>query len=326
MTAFTPDAAGQLAGPDWLKARRRAAAEAFAGAGLPSPDEEIWRYSRVADLDLDLYPLASSRPSASDGGLDRLLTIYPDRAATVITVDGALLRAEVDGPHAAAGLVAGPLSEHRGGEELLGSVITEPTDVFAVMNDAFAADPLLVQIPAGMTVGAPIVVVHWLTGNGTAAFPRLVVDAGPDSQARVVDIYASDDGGAGNLVVPVTELGVRQAARLGYVNLQQLALTDWQIASTVARVDRDGDLETTCAGLGAEYARQRTDCHLDGRTPSRPTATSSSATTPGPSRCPPWRSSTTTSAAVTPRPSARSTRSSGSTSRAGASPGPWPSG
>ena len=65
--------------------------------------------------------------------------------------------------------------------------------------------------------------------------------------------------------MPVTELRVGPAARLGYVNLQQLALSDWQIASTVARVDRDGDLESTCAGLGAEYARQRTDCHLDGR-------------------------------------------------------------
>ena len=143
---------------------------------------------------------------------------------------------------------------------------TKPTDVFAVMNDAFTADPILIQVPGGATVDAPIVVIHWFTGNGAAVFPRLVVDAGADSQSRVLDVYASDhDGGTGNLVVPFTELGVGPAARLGYVNLQELALTAWQIGSTVARVDRDGNLETTCAGLGAEYARQRTDCHLDGR-------------------------------------------------------------
>jgi Fe-S cluster assembly protein SufD len=262
MTAFTPDAAGRLAGPDWLRARRRAAAEAFAGAGLPSPDEEIWRYSRVADLDLDAYPLASVDPGGDDGAVDELLAIYPDRAATMVTVDGVLNRVEV----ADGGLHVGALGDHPDGADLLGAVLTKPTDVFAMMNDAFAPDPLVVQLAPGTTVDGPIVVLHWFTGRGAACFPRLVVDAGADSEARVLDVYASGgDGEAGDLVVPITELRVGPAARLGYVNLQQLALADWQLASTVASVGRDGDLESTCAGLGAEYARQRTDCHLDGR-------------------------------------------------------------
>jgi Fe-S cluster assembly protein SufD len=130
------------------------------------------------------------------------------------------------------------------------------------MNDAFAADPVVVRIPGGRAVDGPIVVVHWFSRPDTAAFPRLIVDAGPDSEARVLDIYGSEAPG---IVVPVTELAVGPAARLGYVNVQRLGLTSWQIASTVARVDQDGQLETTCAGLGGEYARQRTDCHLDGR-------------------------------------------------------------
>jgi Fe-S cluster assembly protein SufD len=264
MTAFTSDAARTLDGPDWLRARRVAAAESYAASGLPSPDEEIWRYSRVADLDLDQYALAAE-PMVDGGGVDHLLSIFPERAATIVTVDGRLTRAEVaDG----SAVTAGRLADDPDGERLLGTVLTKPTDVFSVMNDAFAADPLVVRISPGRSVDGPIVVVHWFTGSSTASFPRLVVDAGADSQARVLDIYASHDshgGNGGNLVVPVTELGVGPAARLGYVNLQELALTDWQIASTVARVDRDGDLESTCAGLGAGYARQRTDCHLDGR-------------------------------------------------------------
>jgi Fe-S cluster assembly protein SufD len=270
MTAFTPDAVGRLAGPDWLRARRQSAAEAFAGAGLPSADEEIWRYSLVADLDLDAYALAGpTSPADADAGaaVTQLLGIFPDRAATVVTVDGIVVRAEVaDGAEAAGGLVAGRLADHPDGERLLGSVLTSPTDVFSVMNDAFAADPVVVGIPAGATVEAPIVVLHLFTASGEAVMPRLVVDAGADSEARVLDIYASHPGGGGaRLVVPVTELAVGPAARLGYVNLQELDLADWQIASTVARVDRDGDLESTCAGIGAAYARQRTDCHLDGR-------------------------------------------------------------
>jgi Fe-S cluster assembly protein SufD len=263
MTAFSADTARTLPGPDWLRARRTAAAERFEAASLPSPDEEIWRYSRVADLDLDEYRLAEADGAGVPDEVDRLLATFPDRAATVVTVDGAVVRAEVAAALAERGLVAGSLASADGGEELLGSVIQEPTDVFALMNDAFAVDPVVVQIPRGVVVEDPIVVVHWLTAGGAAVFPRLVVDAGDDSHARLLDLYGSTGGGA--LVVPVTEIGVRRAARFGYVNGQQLDLTAWQIASTVSRVEADGTFESTCAGFGGDYARQRTDCHLDGR-------------------------------------------------------------
>jgi hypothetical protein len=47
LKTFTPDAAATLGGPDWLRARRRAAAERFAAGSLPDATEEIWRYSRI---------------------------------------------------------------------------------------------------------------------------------------------------------------------------------------------------------------------------------------------------------------------------------------
>mgnify|MGYP003510835233 CR=1 FL=1 len=36
-----------------LRSRRRAAAERFAAIGLPSAAEEVWRYSRVEEIDPD---------------------------------------------------------------------------------------------------------------------------------------------------------------------------------------------------------------------------------------------------------------------------------
>ena len=56
MSAFTPDAVRAAGGPwsDWAEIRL-AAAERFVAASLPSPDEEIWRYSRIDQLDLDRF-------------------------------------------------------------------------------------------------------------------------------------------------------------------------------------------------------------------------------------------------------------------------------
>jgi hypothetical protein len=41
LTAFTPDAAAALPGPEWLRARRVAAADRFASQPLPTEAEEI---------------------------------------------------------------------------------------------------------------------------------------------------------------------------------------------------------------------------------------------------------------------------------------------
>ncbi|MGH8977889.1 MAG: hypothetical protein ACRDV7_07420, partial [Acidimicrobiia bacterium] len=53
--AFSVDAARALGGPDWLVQRRVAAGERFAAMTLPTPQEEIWRYSRIGELDLDRF-------------------------------------------------------------------------------------------------------------------------------------------------------------------------------------------------------------------------------------------------------------------------------
>jgi hypothetical protein len=52
VSRFTVDAARALAGPEWRRSHRAAAAERAAGASMPSAEEEIWRYSRIGDLDL----------------------------------------------------------------------------------------------------------------------------------------------------------------------------------------------------------------------------------------------------------------------------------
>src|SRR5471032_1712261 len=53
--AFTADAARALGGPDWLVRRRAAAVERLSAVAWPTPAEEIWRYSRIDQLDLDRY-------------------------------------------------------------------------------------------------------------------------------------------------------------------------------------------------------------------------------------------------------------------------------
>jgi Fe-S cluster assembly protein SufD len=231
LPAFTADHARALGGPPWLVERRLAAVERFTAASWPTTEEEIWRYSRVDDLDLEAF----TPTSGSEGGLQT-------------TVEGG------------AGLLVEPVDA----AELVGSVMTEAPDVFAELNSAFGADPVVVSVPAGKAITDPVVITHVLSGDATAAFPRLVIDAGPDSEITVVERFTSG-ADVHAFVAPVLELRAQQAARVRYLAVNELGQRVWQIASQAAVGERDSTTLMGAVALGADYARVRTENVLSGQ-------------------------------------------------------------
>ena len=236
LSAFTVDAAAALAGPEWLQARRVAAAERFAAAELPSAQEEVWRYSRIGDLHLDAYA-----PSAD------ALTVTLDLPASWVDAGVSVRRAaDLDGE--AAGL---------------GAVAAGGPDLFATLNDAQTADPIVITVPRGKQLAEPLVIGTHLAGAGTAGFPRLVVLVGEGAAATVIERTTSTDDAL--LAVPLTELKVERGGRLDFVEIQQLGAKAWQVGSLVADVGQEAHLRVGLVGLGGDYARLRTDCTLSGR-------------------------------------------------------------
>jgi Fe-S cluster assembly protein SufD len=135
--------------------------------------------------------------------------------------------------------------------------------VFATLNDAFAADPVVITVPRGVQLAEPLVVGTHLSGAGAAGFPRLVVLVGEGAGATVIDRTTSTDDDV--LSVPLTEVRVERGGRLDLVVVQQLGSAAWQLGSLVADVGQEAHLRVGLVGLGGAYARLRTDCRLSGR-------------------------------------------------------------
>lgn len=269
MHPFTADAARALPGPAWLAARRTEAAERFASADPPTPAAEEWRYSPIADFDLGAYATADgtgggdgARDAGADGEVKPLHPVAFGAAGVVDCVNGRIVSTESLDSLAAAGVFVGPVSEAKGGAELLGSVADKDADYFTVLNDAFAPEPLVIDVADGAVVAAPVLVLNRTVGDKAASFPRLVVRVGADAEVRICDVQLSSGP---VLVAPVVELDVGPAGRLGYLNIQGLSGESWQIGSHLARVERDATLTAASAGLGGGYARTRTDARLVGR-------------------------------------------------------------
>ncbi len=267
MSSFSPEIARRIPGPEWLRGRREAAAERFRDSELPTAGEEVWRYSRIGELDLGRFdPVANRRePSAGEPeAVVRALGELPRLAGLVVLRDGLVARCELDESLSAKGVRLEPLSaDDAGAEERLGSVASQTVDVFGVLNDAFTADPIAFTIPAGVIVSDPVAIVSWAEVEGAAVFPRVIASLADGAEATILDLEMSAD--VESFVAPVVELDVGPGARLGYLNLQAVSPSTWRIASHAARLGREASMVSAQVGLGGAYARTRVDCRLEGR-------------------------------------------------------------
>jgi Fe-S cluster assembly protein SufD len=257
---FTPDVSAALPGPDWMRTRRAAAVAGLGDVAHPDVGEEVWRYSRIDELDLERYLPSSQRPVANTG-VDGF--IADDAAATVVLCDGWIQSVHISEAATEADVVIGTVADLVSGPALLGAVLEAPVDLFGHLNRAFCPEPLAVVVPDGVRLDGPVVVVSHVATEGVAAFPRLVVHCGVDAEAAVVEVQTSDDVGA--LVAPVLEATVGRAGRLCHAVLQELGQRVWQMAHQEVHVGQDASSELFHAGLGGDYARTRTDSRLLGR-------------------------------------------------------------
>ena len=226
LSTFSAEAIAGLAGPDALAARRATAAQRFAEAALPTTDEEVWRYSRIHELDLDRLAPSASRATVDHGDLGRAEVRRGDDAASRLP----------------------ELPDH--------------ADALGWLHHSLAVDPIVIDVPAGVAVTDPIVIRHDGPADGCAVATHVVVVLGEASQATVVEQQA---GGGAGLVLPTTQIVVARGALAGYVSVQDLHRASWSIADLDIDAAQEANVTIGLAGFGGDYARLRTDCRLTGR-------------------------------------------------------------
>jgi Fe-S cluster assembly protein SufD len=254
---LSADTSATLGGPSWLNERRSNAAEQFAASSMPSSEKEIWRYSRVDQLDVDRYAAVNSPVASIDTvELERLRSL--NAAAIVITVDGLVVHREVLAPR---GLRVVDLAVESGAESDELSAFDD--DAFALLNDSTMRSPLLIATNRGAMVERPVIVLHVVTTPGALVSSRLVVSGGEASQLTVLEQFVSPDIDA--LVVPVTQVLADTAANVRHISLQQLGSKVWNIGRIESVGQRDSSTTLASVAFGGSYARTRIDARLVGQ-------------------------------------------------------------
>jgi Fe-S cluster assembly protein SufD len=218
--------------------RRRKGASVAQELALPDPKAKGWEFTDLSELELDAYePGSASLEGFQEGPVDA------DKPAVV--------------PLGAAVESLGELTRER-----LGSLVP-PDDPFVARNDAGWHHGVLVYVPQGQRLEAP---VHLSIGpgeEGTRLDWRALIVLEEGAEAEVWEEYGSS-GGEG-LFNGVTEIVVGAGANLRYVCRQELSETSWVFATQRAEVERDGSLEWLALGFGSARGKVRMETKLAGR-------------------------------------------------------------
>src|SRR5579872_5735429 len=233
MPSFAESAAAFISSrPD--SASRQSAWDTFERHGLPTASDEVWRYAPLKELSLDSFEVPVGASGAPESAFARALG---ERAGLVVKVsDGFVV--ELGAPP--DGVAVESVDT---GESLAGVALGPATTVIRVAD--------------GVTVDQPLVVRHVV--GSTSAFPRTVVDLARGASATVVEYF---EGGAGALVVPLSEFRLGPDSALHLITYQRLDHSAWHVARSTAFVQRDARMLQAVLGMGSHYDRSRNDAEL----------------------------------------------------------------
>lgn len=253
--------------PIWLRERRLHAWAVYESTPMPTTRLEEWRYTDLSrTLDLDALRLESAEVAALDPGelpapVRETMDEDKEAAGHIVTVDGRVIRTDLDAEAAGEGVILTSLREAiENHPELLEryvgtQAVTPEVGKFHALNSALWSDGVLLYVPRGVHVELPIRATRWISRDGTAVFTRTLIIAEAGSRVSYVDEILSEDFDAQSFVSDAVEVIAEDGANVQYVSLQRLGRGVFYHSAQRTLASRDVKLDMLNVTLGASVSR-----------------------------------------------------------------------
>ena len=249
---------------------RNEAFRGFLSQGFPTVRDEEWRFTSVAPIAERQFALAPRLPMMHPG-VD-LSTFRLKSAAELVFINGRYVPAlsrqgALPRGSRVASLAASLAARSHALEPHLARVAPIEGHAFVALNTAFLEDGACIELPAGTMLDDPIhllfVAAPVSEGQPTMGHPRVLVIAGPDSQASIVETYAGPEG-AGYFTNAVAEIVLGENAVIDHYKLQYEAADAFHVGSIHVRAGRGATCASHSISAGGALVRNDVVAVLDG--------------------------------------------------------------
>lgn len=259
--AYYQSCFNDLVNTDALGPLRQKAIEHFAAAGFPTTQDEEWAFTNIAPLTRNNFELAESTtvPAAVEDyryGLKGLVFVDGHFAGAHSDLNGLPNDVFIERLSIAAGTII---------VAALGRAASTEGEAFTALNTAFWQDGAIIHITSGVVVEQPIHLLFVSTGQRAhvVSHPRVLVVAGPNSQATVVESYIGLGAGP-YLTNSVSELFLGHDAVLDHYRIQRESAAAFHIAATHVYEERAAQFRSTSINLGGRLTRHHVHTALAG--------------------------------------------------------------
>jgi Fe-S cluster assembly protein SufD len=257
------EAALRASEPPWLQKLRREAFARFTALGLPSTDQEAWKYTSVAPIARLPFRRGPAPAGAVSASALAPFSLRSAGAIEIVFVNGryveALSAADASRHGVRIGSLQRRLAEEPERVERHLACLSAPASeqsAFAALNASLFEDGACVEILPGHIARVPVHLLFFSSPDRqpTVVYPRTLLLAGAGSQAAVVETYA---GGAPapSLTDAVTEIFLDEGAILDRVKVECESNTDFHIAETSVRQARASRFTSHAVTLGGALVR-----------------------------------------------------------------------
>ncbi|MDH5667070.1 MAG: Fe-S cluster assembly protein SufD [Nitrospira sp.] len=255
---FQRESTGSM--PEWIKRYRQAAGTCFADMGFPTSHHEERRYTDVTPVMETPFAFAWHAPEISKGEAEPIVSwVGPRHQLTFVNghfapslsllhrlPQGVIVGSLRDCDEASSSLLEPHLGRHAWHED----------HAFVALNAAFLNDGAFLYLPAKMAVEEPILVLFLSSpeGQATISHPRVLVVAGPSSQATVIEGYVGMKGDC-YFTNAVTEVVLGEEAVVNHHLLQEESQAAYHIATLAVHQERNSTFMSHSLALGGALAR-----------------------------------------------------------------------
>ncbi|RYZ60347.1 MAG: Fe-S cluster assembly protein SufD [Proteobacteria bacterium] len=255
-TAFQDFVADAQWTPAWLKGLRQRSYDRFVEQGLPTRQDENWKYTSTRSLSEASFGL-SRKTEISNIVVDRLSVKDSSR---IVFVNGAykselsILPDDIE-----VSALNDVLDDD---QDLIQPLFDEEGDSFTALNQAFFSTGVMVRVKKNSIVKKPLqlLFVQSVEDAPSMVSPRNIVFVEGGAQVKIIE---SHFGQTKNFTNAVTDVFVKDAAHCQYILERSIGNETRYVSKHCFHIGRDAQVETFNLALGGRLNRSHLEFRLN---------------------------------------------------------------